>query len=322
MPPAIPAKNWQLTIGDVPATIYLGPEGGVGGFGIRESIGVDGRRASVYFQCLWSQRNALIKGLLGTVSYVAGTVTRTAPSFYPVSAADNGNGLLDQQVFCTDITSVTGTHAYTDSEGLDTGQAGWIGYGYAIVQAEFTSPPYQVALPGDGPAFNDMSGQTYCISKARVSGEVFSPPTGAFVFAGGAFIGDKLLDVGAAQIRTRYEYSITRVRMPIVPIQVVTALIGTVNLDPLTIAGQDAPKGTVLFTGINPEPRQDPYSGGIIYDVEFTFMVNGPGPGNTAQLDWNYFLDPGGSWSPITTAAGQPVFQYDPLQLLLGDVIS
>ena len=306
-------KNWQLNINGVSCNIFLG-EGG----GISESNGPEGRRAIVHFICYWEDRLDLVQGLIGDVDYVGNTITRIDPFAYPLASRDGitNNKIFDKRLFCTAINSIDGVKPWTDPDGTNVGLAGWVGYIYAVVQAEFTTPPYLIQdLLGPGitptdPSFNDLSYHTYCISKVRVSGEVFSPPTGAFVFASGSFSGQPLLDVGASQIRTRFEVSITRVRMPLVPMTVVTSLTGTVNQDQFLVGGQLFPKGSMLFTGVNPEPRTDPYNGGIIYDVELTFMANGQANDNTTPLDWNYFLDPGGVWSQVTTAGGDPVFQY------------
>ncbi len=320
------AKNWQLRIGGVPCCVYLGPDGRDGP---SESNGPEGRRAAVAFQCYWEDRLDLIAGLVGTVDYVGGTIARQDPFAYPLASRDQASGrMFPARTFCTGITSIEGTHPWTDPDGTNTGKAGWVGFIYAVVQAEFSTPPYLIqdllgpGIPPESPAFNDLSYQTYCISKVRVSGEVFSPPTGAFVFAGGAFSGDKLLDVGASQIRTRFEVSITRVRMPLVPMTVATTLTGTINDAQFLVGGQLFPRGSMLFTGVNPEPRSDPYNGGIIYDVELTFMANGQAAGQDTPLDWNYFLDPGGAWSKVQTAGGDPVFAYADHTALYANAIS
>jgi hypothetical protein len=315
--PAEFSKNWQLRIGGVPCNIYDGPNPENPGAGITESNGPDGRHATVNFLCYWEDRLDLVAGLVGTVDYVGGSIVRQDPFAYPMAARDVASGkAFPDRTVCTAITSIQGVKPWTPQDDTNVGLAGWQGFAYAIVQAEFTTPPYLIVdllgpgVPPESPAFNDLSYQTYCISRVRVSGEVFSPPTGAFVFAGGAFNGQALLDVGASQIRTRFEVSITRVRMPLVPMTVATTLTGTVNDAQFLVGGQLFPKGAMLFTGINPEPRSDPYNGGIIWDVELTFMANGQAAGQDTPLDWNYFLDPGGAWSQVTTAGGDPVFAY------------
>lgn len=322
-------KNWNLSINGILCGIYVGPDGN--SYGISEGHGPDGRRATVYFQCFWDDREDLVAGLLGTVDYQGNTIIRNDPTAYPLanrdSLAESGN-IYPNRMFCTGISSITGTKAWEDETGDNVGQAFWLGYCYAIVQAEFTCPPYLIedldgpGIPPSDPSFNDLSYQTYCVSNIRVSGEVFSPPTGAFVFASGAFSGNPLLDVGASQIRTRSEITITRVRMPLIPMQTIGPLIGTVNQLPFQVGGQLFPMGSMLFNGINPTPRSDPYNCGIVWDIEHTWLGNSPANTNGVVLDWNYFLDPGGVWSKVTTKGGDPVFAYADHTVVFQDAIT
>ncbi len=308
-------KDFPLLINQIPCAIYFGD--GAGGYGISEAITPEGRSVTVYFQCYWDDRMDLVAGLVGVVDYQGGSILRIDPLIYPLAdqdSIDKDGGVYPNRLFCTSVTSIAGTKGWRDDDGINTGQAGWAGYAFAILQAEFTSPAYLIKqLMSNGQisqAFNDISYQTYCISNIRVSGEVFAPPTGAFVYASGTFSGQSLLDTGAAQIRTRSEVSITRVRMPLIPMQVAGPLIGTVNSEQFLVAGQMYPKGSMLFNGFNPSPRTDPYNGGIIWDVEYSFLANSDASSGTSPLDWNYFLDPEGVWSKVTTKTGTDVFKY------------
>ncbi len=316
-----PKPNWVLEINHVRCAIYMGPSGTEGG--LSEANPTEGRTASVVFQCYWDDRLDLIAGLIGTVDYVGGTIVRTEPFSYPLSERDKQNGkIFTDRLVCTSISSVIGTKWQTDDDGSFTGLAGWGGYVFALVTAEFTCPSYLVVplaspLTPTDPAFNDLTYQTYCISKVRVSSEVFSPPTGSFQFAQGEFAGQPLLDIGASQIRTRFEVSITRVRMPLIPTETSSPILGTINDADFLIGGQNFPRGTMLFSGINPEPRSDPYNGGLIFDVELTFLANAPGATTDDPLDWNFFLDSSGTWVRVETRTtpdqignGKPVFKY------------
>ena len=75
--------------------------------------------------------------------------------------------------------------------------------------------------------------------------------------------------------------------------------------------------------GCNPEPRTDPVNCGIVYDLELCWQVNGPASNKVGivPLDWNSFIDPGGVWSPVTTQAGDPVFQYADHSVLFDNTI-
>jgi hypothetical protein len=323
------SKNWLLEINGVPCNIYLGDN--ATGYGITESNAPDGYQATVYFQCYWDDRMDLIAGLVGTVKYQGNTIIRTDPFAYPLSnqdSIDEDGNVYPNRLFCTSISSIAGTKPWTDASGDNVGLANWLGYAYAVIQAEFTSPPYLIEdLLGDGvtptdPSFNDLSYQTYCTSNIRASGEVFSPPGGAFIWATGALAGKPLQDLGASQIRTRSEITITRIRMPLIPMTTIGSLIGTVNQTPFLIAGQLFPMGSMLFNGINPSPRSDPYNRGIIWDIELTFLGNSPANTNGIVLDWNYFLDPMGVWSLVTTKGGAPAFAYADHTQLYQDAIT
>jgi hypothetical protein len=329
---AFPKPNWILEINHVRCSIYMGPSGTEGG--LNEANPTEGRTASVVFQCYWDDRLDLIAGLIGTVDYFSGRIERKEPFSYPVAMRDTQSGkIFPNRLVCTSISSVVGTKWQTDDDGSFTGVVGWGGYVFALITAEFTCPPYLVKpltdpLAPTDPAFNDLVYQVYTISKVRVSGEVFSPPVGSFQFAEGKFAGQPLLDVGASQIRTRFEVSVTRVRMPLIPTETASPLLGTVNDSDFLVGGQKFPKGTMLFSGINPEPRSDPYNGGLIFDVEFTWLANAPASTTDDPLDWNFFLDPGGVWTKVEvkpTADGQPgkpVFKYADQTVLFNATIS
>ncbi len=98
--------------------------------------------------------------------------------------------------------------------------------------------------------------------------------------------------------------------MPLIPTETSTPLNGTINDAAFLIGGQSFPRGSMLFSGINPEPKSDPYNCGLIFDVELTFLANAAASTANDPLDWNYFLDPGGVWTKVETKGGDPVFKY------------
>ena len=256
MPKNAPSKNFNISVGGVPCTIYVGPDGTSGG--IKESHAPDGRRATVYFQCWWKSRFLLIKALLGTVNYSGTTIARVDPFSYPLSATDATIAYADA-MFCTSIGEIVGVGPWADALGTTAGYPDWLSYAYAIVPAEFTCPPYNInGFVSGGVAFTDLAFQSYCVSKTRVAGEVFSPPTGAYIFAGGAFANQPLLDIGASQIRTRLELSCTRVRMPLVPLATIDSLIGTVNSNFFQLSSETFPTGKRPVRGLQPGAAHGP----------------------------------------------------------------
>jgi hypothetical protein len=321
-------KNWLLSIDGVDCNIFLGE---------KEQEAPDeahppdaGRTATVTFICPWADRIALVAGLVGTVSYDGGTIVRTDPYSYPVAAIDvfdpeeNPNGVFKNRTVCTGIRQIQGRKWRSDVSGQVTGVKGWGYFVYALVTAEFTTPPYLIEpIPGgNATGFNDLLGQTYCISKTRIAGEVFAPPSGSFIFNGGAFQGQPLNDVSSMQLRIRYELSCVRVRMPLVPTTTINSLSGSVNSNPMTLGNQSIDKGAALFTGANPEPKPDPYNGGIVNDVELLWLVNQFNPQTGAPTDWNLFLDPSGAWVPVVNKVdGDPVFAYEDHSRLFDNTI-
>jgi hypothetical protein len=298
--------GWVLEIGGVPCGIYLGPDGTLGP---TESCTAQGRTATVTFQCLWNDRQPLIAGLVGVVGYDHGNILRTPPFEYPFGQDDYAAvggaitaSILERRLLCTSISRVQGTKWETDVEGgAFSSWPGWGGYVYALVTAEFTTPNYQIVTSNPGTTgFQDPSNFAYMTTRVRASGEILAPPDGAMVFAEGPLKGDMLRDVGSAQPRVRLEVNVTRIRMPIIPLQLVEPLVGGVNNKPITFGNYDFQNGSVLFNGINPEPRTDPYSGGIVWDIEYQFLVNGPvlhfGDQEPREADWNWFIDPDGDW--------------------------
>lgn len=312
-------KDWQLTIGGVKCAVYHAE-----GDAIIEYNLESGRGARVQFICNWNERIDFMAGLLGTVDYVDGQIIRQNPWAYPVSLPDT-ELTFPRRTICTEISSVRGIHWWTDNEEDNTDLADepvphWGGYVYAIVTAEFTTPPYLIEHPPDDypVAFNDLLDQTYCITRIKAGGEVLVPPLGSFVWAGGPEAGAPVLIGGAPHMRTRSEISCTRVRMPIYPVNAIQAAIGSVNDKSIIIAGYEYKRGSILFNNVVPELRSDPLESGIIMDLEMIFLANSPagtgqiaGSDNLDPLDWNYFLNTQGQWQPIyTSGSNKPPFRY------------
>lgn len=309
------SKDWKLKINKIPCAIYQAE-----GDGIIERNDESGRTATVQLICNWNKRIEMISALLGTVDYADGKIVRQDPFSYPVGPNDLIYTFADRLI-ATSISSIRGMHWWTDTEGEIIGEPAvpyWGAYVWAVLTVEFTSPLYWITEAPGSPSFDDLLQQTYCITKIKAGGEVFAPPTGSFVWAGGGGAGNPLLDVGAAHIRTRSEISCTRIRMPIYPGEAIQAALGSVNDRALTVGDVTYPRGSVLFNNVVPEPRSDPIVNGVVWDLEMVFLANAPagtgqiaGAASTDPLDWNYFLDPEGNWQPVyTKSTNKPPFKY------------
>jgi hypothetical protein len=332
-----------VTINDIECTFFLGADGDQGG--IEENYSLEsGPEARCMFKCAWEDRSQLIRGLLGTVGYANGTVSRTPPFAYPLDQTQSGDQLQNRWI-CTSCGPVRGIKWRTDPDGSETftGVPGWGFYEWAVFEAVFNVPLWQVDDLDPGSPLCDASSRPYVVTKSRTSGEVFAPPTGSVIYGGGKFAGKALQDVNASLIRTRTEFSVTLIRMPIVPFNTVAGdppppgspLIGSVNAKDIPFGGYLFPKGSILLTGLNSEPRPDPCNFGIVQDVEITMLANGPasafqnspaGGGDPLlnNLDWNYFVDPSGKWVPcvFNQDPPAPVFAYEDFSVLFQAAIT
>ncbi len=319
-------KAWTLHIGDIYCGIYQAD-----GNGITESNEETGRCATVVLQCNWNERQQLIEGLIGSVYYDGTTIQRLDPAQYPFSTSDQSD--LDPEVVygdrmvCTSISSIRGIHWWTDPDGTDPitdpPVAGWGGYVYAIITAEFTTPIWTLQSWEDSPEYGyggDLLGVPYCITKTKALGEVLAAPNGALIWGPDApanISGVPLLGIGAPQIRTRMEITCTRVRMPIIPMNALLKAVGGINLTDFIVGGYHCPPGSVVFNNFNPEPRSDPQSGAIVYDIEMIFLANCPastgqirGVASTNMLNWNYYMSLDGNWySVVTSQSNGPLYK-------------
>jgi hypothetical protein len=320
--------NSTIDINGIECSIFVGEDGQQGG--IQESYSLEtGPEARVTFKCGWADRQPLIQALLGTVSYKNGSISRTPPFAYPLdqslSSAGGSGGTppaiqIQNRWVCTSTGPVTGIKWKTDIDGSETGTGleGWGFYAWAVFDAVFTVPLWQPTGVGSPGSLADPTGNSYVITKIRTSGEVFAPPTGAIIYGGGKFAGKALQDVNGSLLRTRSEISITLVRMPIIPTIDFDSLIGSVNEADFEIGAYSFPMGSMLFTGWNSEPHPDPCNFGIVQDIELLFLGNGPassfqgGGAGQSSLDWNYFLDPSGTFvvCNFNTDPPTPIFAY------------
>lgn len=329
-------KNWLLDINGCPCNIYLGSSEADAW---REQYPETGRQATIKFICYWQDRLYFVAGLLGTVNYLGGTIVRTDPFTLPVAAVDMESNdpseqlLFAQATYCTSISDIEGIKWQTDVDGSDVTASpplpGWGQYVFAIVTAQFTTPPYSIDVPDitTGPEFDDLlSDYSYTSTKIRASGEAFTPPGVVFKFTNGPQMGQPVGGQGTVQIRSRIELASTRLRMPLVPMQTLMGYIGSLNAGDFNVAGMTFPRGSMLFNGFNPEPRCDPYNGGTIYDVELVFICNGPAttgpnPGGP-PLDWNFFMASDGMWYQVQTPDNSTVFQYQDFSQLFSNTIN
>jgi hypothetical protein len=300
----MPSPTPTFPVNGVPVSIYIGD--GDGADAVREQVTQDGAQATVVFKCPWNERYAVVAGLLGGVTSKNGVLSRTPPATYPPSP----------NLFCTSITDIHGIKPMRDDTNAQ-GLPGWLTYEWAVITAVFSRPTWQAIenQEGQAPQSSDPSGIVYATTRFKVSTEVFSPPIGAYYWQGGNHQNQAVEGATVTEMRPRVEISITRHMMPFVPLTAAQALIGGLNNAPWFMADYGFPRGSVLFTGFNSEPKADPATQVTTWDLEMTFLAN-------SRLDWNKFLDPDGSYQFINTAqdgSGTFPFPYVDFSVILSD---
>lgn len=287
---------------------------------IKEQITPDGPTAAVKFKCLWRDRERLVRGLMGW-NYLKNqtTITRELPATYP----------SNHNLFCTSITNIEGIKPYRDDSGLFSGppdwdntgdvQAfpGWTAYEYAVVTAVFSKPTYQIAVD-DSLEDNDLSNKAFITTTIQPSGEILTPPGGCYYFVEGDQSGQPIQNSNVGLIYSRYEITMRRHFMPIIPLWDIEACLGHANLNPFVLTTVSFPPGNVLFMGTHTELRADPATGVPLWDIEYKFLANG-------QNSWNQLLDNKGVFSIISatlTAPFKPPFPPCDMDRLLSDTIA
>ena len=293
-----------FTINGVPCSAYMEDE-------LVESYSDEGPRATVTFQCAWSQRQLLVQGLLGTVGLSGGSIVRNLPYAYPY---DQG---ADNPRRCLDIPEIRGVKPRADV-GNNSGGTGWPTYQYARVKAVFGIPAWQ-CVAGNPGGQNDPSGLPYTVTKIKTSSEVFSPPGGSFYYKTGSNAGKPVEESTVGIVRPRVEIVMTRMSLPNLPLSNILFLSdGVVNQSEVTIGDYTFPEGCLLFLSANTEPRLEKATGNLLQDVEFNFL------GNT-EIDWNMFMDRTGEYVLIndkSDGSGNPPFGYDDFSPLFSDDLS
>lgn len=278
-----------LVLGGVPCAIRTE---GDGGQGVTTAFGETGPETTVNLVVPYDGARLVAKALLGYVSASGGNVTYYAPFSNP----ENPNEV------CTSIGAWQGIKPVTLPSG-------WLVYDRVVMPARFSVPPWSP----DGTT--DPSGLPFTVTRVKVSAEVFSPPVGSYYYTAGTYNGKPVAESSVGIIRTRAEITITRVRMPVLPLGAMQDFSGVVNDGPITIGDKIYSKGTLLFTGGDPgEPFADPATGDRVWTITLQFLGND-------SLDWNAYMDPNGEYQLINSRSdgtGSPPFAYRNYTALFG----
>ena len=222
-------ENWLLEISGVDCNIYTGPTGEDGHL-VEKTSPDQGRSAFVRFKCNWQDRNDLLAGLVGTVDYVGGTIARTPPTTTRPRRATSRRASSQADVLHGG-RAIEGRGWKADPDGEVTGTPGWGYFRYAILDAEYTNPPSSSSRPpGPTPVRVQRPGRRDVRGLEDAGlGRSLQPADGGLRLGQGTREGKPVQDTNVGIIIPRYELSVTRMRMPLVPCQLLDSLIGTVN---------------------------------------------------------------------------------------------
>lgn len=267
-------------IGDIKCHVDLQD---IDGF-LVEQVTPEGPAASIRIKCLWTKRWDLVAALMGKNYLKNNVITRDLPFEYPAVKG----------IFCTSIPEIRGIKPYRDDSGDFAGAPGWMAFRYAVLTCNFSKPPYQLKID-DSPEDNDLSDLPFITTTLKVSSETLNAPGGTYYLADGQFKGQPIQDVTAGLIYNRFEITMRRWFMPVVPVWDIGGAIGRVNEDQFDLTVAYFGPGQVLFMGVELEQVADPSTGIILWNIDYKFLANW-------NNEWNTVLDRDGKWQLITTS--------------------
>jgi hypothetical protein len=214
-----------------------------------------GPQATVRFKCFWDDRYVFCQQLLGTWQGTPpNTVHRTPPFRYPPSP----------NLFCMSIDKI-------EEHGKPFIPFGmvlpWMARKFAIVTATFYVPKYGV----DG-------ADAYSKTTFACSGEFLTLPETTYRFQDGTPTNTPI-----GVMIPQLEITVTKYKLPFLPIAAMLALEGRVNAFDFQIQGVPFPAGTLLFMSGTSDYEID-MLGNVAYTQEYKFIAK--------PIPWNFFLHP------------------------------
>jgi hypothetical protein len=226
-----------------------------------------GQEITIRFMVDWDRCQDLAAALIGSVSVNDdGSLSRIPPYNLPFAP----------RLYATQLSDERPLTPKKDSSG-------WTFYRKSEISCTFANLTWQVE-GGDQTGQADPSGLPYTTTRFRVSSEVISPPKSMYYvgpFGSSAKLADDSL-VGF--VSPRAEISMSRHWQPKIPLEEAMALVGSVNDEEIKLANRVFPRGTLLFTGLTNDPRNDP-NGYPVQELDYTFL-------GKFEVEWNEFLDP------------------------------
>jgi hypothetical protein len=252
--------------------------------GVREAQPETGAEATVVFQCAYSRRYDLVRGLLPRAVATNDIFVRTIPYPYPPSP----------NLYVHSISGIEGVAPWTDD-------LGWLQYREARVTAEFRTPQYQFGAGNPAGGGVDPSGLPWTTTTFKVSADVVKLPGTGYVLIGtGEPLDEQVRGVPLPQV----EICMKRHWVPRIPLARMMTLAGCVNSATIQFADYTFPVGTLLFMG-GPTDQAVDSAGDVVSELEYILL------GRPRGIDWNAFPSRDGTWRRANTnSAGSGSFPF------------
>jgi hypothetical protein len=249
--------------------------------GIRERWASTGPTATVKFKCLWTDRYRLAQELVGTSVAAGNQIIRVVPFAYPTSP----------NLFCMPDLDIE-PHGKPIRES-----SGWLSYKYAIVTANFGTPPYSFDN-------SDPSGKPWTVTNMDVGGEFLTLPGSTYRFPDGTPTNTPI-----GKVIPQVTFSLKRHWMPYLPVGEMLTLVGKVNDASFDIGGFACPEGTLLFMA-GPNDRQTDTTGSVTQEVQYKLVYR--------SVPWNFYLHPNrtSGFQAVTDGNGDPPYESGDFTIL------
>ncbi len=234
----------------------------------------NGAQAKVKFHVTWANRLQFVKDMVGTFAGTPpSTITRTVPFRYPPSP----------NLFAVGIDSISPLGKPIPMPGIGLP---WMARQTAVVTVRFGVPQWTTT-----------GNDAYTKVTFAASGENLTLPETAYAFGDGT-----PTNLAVGKLMAQMEITVTRSRMPFLPVQAMLTCEGKVNSAAYQILGVPFAAGKLLFVAGQSDFQLDA-TGAIAYSQEYKFLAR--------PIEWNKFVRPdGGGFDTLLDRSSAPV--YDP----------
>lgn len=238
----------------------------------------DGPQYRIVYKCFFEDHFQLASDLIGQSFYMGGEIVRIPPEYLPL-----GKGNL----FCTAIDAIEPYGLPIQLEFEDWAGPTWTSRVFTRVTALFEVPKY------DPLGQNDPSGIPYTTSRGQIAGEFITLPNSVYKFADTTPCENVGFPIAQQTI------TLTRHKMPYLPIAEIAALQSTVNQAAFSLGDQTYPAANLLFLTMDYDPQQQP-DGTWLWELTYNMVAR--------PISWNFQMHPDGTFKNVTNSAGNPPF--------------